>query len=305
MKLLAVFAFSGIVLCLVNCTVNKQEREWVTYKSIHGKKYETHHDNLAHRSVWTKNKKMVEQHNKNFESGKTLYKMEINKFSDLTPKDLKMYKGFSLKRFNTTRENTPKWKSKVNSPDQIDWRDLGAVVGVKDQGQCSSCYVFSAVGAIEGQHFQSTGELVSLSEEQVLDCNNNACNPGYMTKVYDYVKSVGGIEQEDSYPYTAPSLEGCQFDEDLAAATVGGYLTISADENSLKDAIGTMGPASIAIRLTNTFMHYSTGIYDEDPCSSDYGHAILAIGYGSDGGTDIWIVKNSWVSKSHHPAELI
>ncbi len=96
----------------------------------------------------------------------------------------------------------------------IDWRNDGAVTPVKDQGTCGASWAFSATGALEGQHFSQTRELVSLSAQNLIDCSSNfgntGCEGGTMDFAFQYIKVNGGIDTEISYPYEA--LDGkCRF----------------------------------------------------------------------------------------------
>ncbi|VDL97863.1 unnamed protein product [Schistocephalus solidus] len=135
-----------------------------------------------------------------------------------------------------------------NIPDNFDWRDKGAVSEVKNQGNCGSCWAFSAIGNIEGQWFLRRAELLSLSEQELVDCdkNDNGCAGGFMTTAFKAVEDLGGLETEDDYPYKADTKK-CSFDRSKARVYINGSAELSQNETELAAWLTENGPISVGI----------------------------------------------------------
>ncbi|KAH8020453.1 hypothetical protein HPB51_001751 [Rhipicephalus microplus] len=212
--------------------------------------------------------------------------------------------GFQRNYRESPREGSffvePEGFEELHLPKAVDWRKKGAVTPVKNQGQCGSCWAFSTTGALEGQHFRKTRKLVSLSEQNLVDCSrsfgNNGCEGGLMDNAFKYIKANKGIDTEDTYPYNG--TDGvCHFNKSDVGATDSGFVDIpEGDENKLKKAVAMVGPVSVAIDASHeSFQFYSEGVYDEPECDSEQlDHGVLVVGYGTKDGQDYWLVKNSW-----------
>jgi len=240
---------------------------------------------------------MIEEHNKKYEAGEETFKMGINKFTDMLQSEVDAF----MKGYRPSKKIGQKVAAKKNKvarvPNSVDWRDEGIVTNVKDQGQCGSCWAFSTTGSLEGQHALSTGDLVSLSEQQLVDCSklNSGCEGGLMDYAFYYVKN-NGLESEEDYPYLAVDST-CQYDESKVVATCTGHVDVtSGDEEALKEAAGTVGPISVAIDARwPSFTAYASGVYYNAHCSSSsLDHGVLVVGYGTEFDQDYWLVKNSW-----------
>ncbi|CAM0512234.1 unnamed protein product [Fasciola hepatica] len=147
-------------------------------------------------------------------------------------------------------------------PDKIDWRESGYVTGVKDQGNCGSCWAFSTTGTMEGQFMKNERTSISFSEQQLVDCSgswgNNGCGGGLMENAYEYLKQFG-LETESSYPYRAVERQ-CRYNRQLGVAKVTGYYTLhSGNEAGLKSLVGSEGPAAVAVDVESDFMMYRSG----------------------------------------------
>lgn len=275
------------------------DEHWENFKRSFGKTY-SGREEVARRFIWEQNVAKIMHHNLKADVGLFSYKRGLNEYADMSHEEfVRIFNGFRRSNFQS---NASIWlpPSNVQLPDKVDWRDEGLVTPVKNQGQCGSCWAFSTTGSLEGQHKKKTGELVSLSEQNLVDCSgaegNNGCEGGLMDNAFEYIKINKGIDTEDSYPYEARDGT-CHFKKSSVGATCTGYVDIpTGDEDALKKAVATVGPVSVAIDASHeSFQLYNSGIYDEPECSSEaLDHGVLVVGYGTEDGSDYWLVKNSW-----------
>jgi cathepsin L len=248
----------------------------------------------------------IRSHNEAYEKGEVSFKLETNPIADLPWSEYQKLNGYRRVYGDPMQKNSSKFLTPLNygePPEAVDWRDQGYVTEVKNQGMCGSCWAFSSTGSLEGQHKRATGVLVSLSEQNLVDCSakygNSGCNGGLMDFAFQYVKENKGIDTEPSYPYKAKQRK-CAFKRNNVGAEDTGFIDLpEGDENALKIAVATNGPISVAIDAGHrSFQLYKTGVYYEKACSSEQlDHGVLVVGYGTDPTHgDYWIVKNSWGS---------
>ncbi|KAL0441141.1 UNVERIFIED_CONTAM: Vignain [Sesamum radiatum] len=232
------------------------------------------------------------------------YKLKLNKFADMTSHEFRrLYAGSRVKHHRmmqgSSRGNGTFMYASVQSvPHSIDWRKRGAVTAVKDQGQCGSCWAFSTVVAVEGINYIKTNKLVSLSEQELVDCDtekNEGCNGGLMDLAFEFIKKKGGITTEENYPYMAEDGQCDAHKENSPAVAIDGHENVPEnDEDSLLKAVAHQ-PVSVAIDAGGSdFQFYSEGVFTGD-CGTELDHGVAAVGYGTTlDGTKYWIVKNSW-----------
>jgi len=270
--------------------VKKHKKDYGSTKE-YKKRYNIFRQNMAKASMLQEN-----------ERGSAKY--GVTKFADLTEEEFKRLAGFrpDLKP-QATQLGAAEIPAVQDLPASFDWRDHGAVTEVKNQGQCGSCWAFSTTGNVEGAWAIKHGQLISLSEQELVDCDSvdQGCNGGLPENAYKVIQDMGGLETEDDYPYDGAD-ENCSFKKELVKVTVNGSVELPEDETSMAHWLVQNGPISIGINA-NALQFYVGGVSHPlrflcNPKGLD--HGMLIVGYGVHTypvfkkSLPFWIVKNSW-----------
>ena len=244
--------------------------------------------------------------NHNLDKTRT-FQMGLNHFSDLSPEEFQMKYLGGFKQSNMTSLSIgaaacSKFTGTPGKmlPNAVDWTTLGKTTAVKDQGYCGSCWSFSAAEAIESAWAIKKGSLLTLSEQQLVDCSkkygNMGCNGGLMDSAFHYVMD-NGLCLESAYPYTSgqTTVAGtCQTTCQTAVTISGCADTSPNNQITLKEAV-SMGPVSIAIQAdSKIFQSYTSGIITGTSCGQTLDHGVVITGYSSENSIMYWKVRNSW-----------
>jgi len=226
------------------------------------------------------------------------YTVGMNEFGDMSRQEFKQV--MLTYKAENKKSNPIKILDETNLAADVDWTTKGAVTPVKNQGQCGSCWAFSTTGSVEGANFIANGKLVSLSEQELVDCagsyGNQGCNGGLMDDGFKYIEANGNA-LESAYAYTGKTGT-CDKTKQSANAFKKGDVTtfndVTTDSETQMMAAVAMGPVSVAIEADQSgFQFYKTGVFS-GTCGNKLDHGVLAVGYGTDGGKDYWKIKNSW-----------
>lgn len=287
--------------------------EWAI---ANGKKYTSPDERAMRFTIFSQSLQRVRSHNAKYEAGEKSYFLALNRFSDLTFQEKSVVFGAKRPNQPAADLSLPPPPPLAIIPDSVDWRSAGKVPPIKDQGQCGSCWAFSAVGAMESAQaiannftWPQTGENIGYSEMEVVDCTPDCfgCQGGWPRSAYNFIVGNGGIDSEADWPYFGP-VGGCDAGRRTLelVATVKGYVNVTRlDESALQQAISQQ-PVSIAIAANcDAFMSYGGGVLS-DSCSDseqDIDHAIIAVGYNlkpsGPNSAPYYIVRNSWGASYH------
>jgi len=264
---------------------------WTNWKKAQGKSYGSDAEEQYRFKVFASNYKTIGLLNQE----QTTATFALNKFADLPREEFaKTYTGYKRPSLQVKNEV---FLSTSDLADSVNWVTEGAVAPIKDQGQCGSCWAFSAVSAIESANYlqKSMTNVPTYSEQQVVDCDkaddNQGCNGGDMRTAMKWVETHS-LQTESEYPYTARDGR-CRSGEGVG--TVSSYTCVpEGSPSQLKAAIAKQ-PVSVAIEAdTATFQFYDSGVITSSRCGTDLDHGVTAVGYGSESGEGYFYVRNSW-----------
>jgi cathepsin L len=298
LQLVAAIALFAVAVSAVHPLFKEDvyQSEFALFVQKHGKKYSN--DQFFYRyNTFKENMDKIHRHNQ----GNSSYTMKMNKFGDMSFHEFhSTHTGYNYVDNSYMRsKNTVKHVEAVAAaPTSVDWRTKGAVTPIKDQGQCGSCWAFSATGSMEGAWAIAKGNLVSLSEQQLVDCSasegNYGCSGGLMDYAFQYVITNKGITSEAKYPYTAEDGT-CKSPLPASVATISSFQDVAQNNDAALQTAVVLGPVSVAIEADQeSFQFYSSGIFSDPTCGTNLDHGVLVVGYGVQSNKQYWIVKNSW-----------
>ena len=307
LPLFVLLSSQKIICSGLNLTQEQEWNEFLNFQKTHNKVYASLEEFETRFEIFRANLHTIISHNSQNSFNFTL---NINHFADLTSSEFKdsYVNGLSL---NSNRYGCKPFSSSdvnINSndlPKSVDWRKNGAVTSVKDQGQCGSCWAFSSTAATEGAWAISTGKLIDLSEQELVDCatgfnyGSHGCSGGQMDGGFKFVIE-NGLCSASEYPYVSGTTKtegSCQKINCGSAVKFEGTSCRDVtpnDEVLLKIAVAQQ-PVAIAIEAdTRYFQFYEGGILDSVECGTKLDHGVLIAGYGEEDGKKYWLVKNSW-----------
>jgi C1A family cysteine protease len=273
------------------------QAEFIKFQRKYNKVYDSHEFSKRFQ-IFKDNLERAEHHQKLNPKAR----FGVTKFMDLSPQEFaQSYKMTQMPPYRP-KNNTasPKPINSVYAPDakNWDWFEQGVCTPVYNQGQCGSCWAFSATETIESYWKISGQKLRRLSMEQIVDCDTSCygCGGGWPYLAYEYVAEAGGIDSYTSYPYTAEGGNAgtCSYNSANVVAKVASgtsYNTVSG-ETGLYQQASTTGPVSVCVDASS-WSYYQGGVLTS--CTNNVDHCVQLTGYANYGSSSAyWIVRNSW-----------
>ncbi|XP_062229636.1 low-temperature-induced cysteine proteinase-like [Phragmites australis] len=292
--------FYSIVAAPPERTHEEARRLYEAWRSEHGRQPSNDLGEDRRRlEVFRDNLRYVDAHNAEADAGLHGFRLGLTPFADLTLEEFRLGRLGFRRNGTAGRVGSARYLPRAGEqlPDAVDWRERGAVAEVKDQGSCGGCWAFSAVAAVEGINKILTGSLISLSEQELIDCDklqDQGCNGGLMDNAFRFMIKNGGIDTEADYPFTGHDGRCDPNRKNARVVFIDSYEDVPINnERALQNAVAHQ-PVSVAIEASGrAFQLYRSGIFD-GRCGTSLDHGVTAVGYGSENGKDYWIVKNSW-----------
>ena len=270
--------------------------DFSNFKKEYNKLYSDNKIDENHFKTYCNNVEFID----NFNSQNNSYELGINQFTDLNHKEFKSYNSNNLINIKNKSHNHIILEKPDSILESFDWRDQGKVTNVKDQGQCGSCWAFSALGSLESTYaiHSPSHNLYNLSEQELVDCSSKdeGCDGGLMDDAFQYIMD-NGICSYKRYPYIAEDNK-CSKANCSRVVNISRFVDVKPNsETQLLYAL-LINPISVAIDASDpSFQSYKRGIYNGS-CSTTLDHGVTLIGYGYDTVWDskYWIIKNSWAT---------
>jgi cysteine peptidase B len=291
---------SVLLLCLLlGLAIADIRQQFIEFQRQYKKVYSSHEEFQRRFAIFQDNMKWAQELNKQ----NPMAKFGATRFSDLSREEFANF--YLMPNFNATAYVAPPTKAfaeRVPTASNVDWRTKGCITPVYDQGQCGSCWAFSATETIESYWFLSGNSLRRLSMEQIVDCDttDDGCGGGFPQNAYSYVQNAGGIDSYTSYPYTAGNGQAgsCQANSQNMIADVANSQTISGESGLAAqlnlDASQGGGPVSVCVDASS-WQNYQGGILTS--CGNNVDHCVQLVGYQAyNTPAAAWLVRNSWAT---------